>query len=206
MYKVKICGVTSADIIPAINEFTPDYVGFILTSGFKRSVTERFVVECAARLSPRIERVGVFVNDDVRRIARLVQNGIIQIVQLHGDEDGEYIRALKSLVRVTVIKAAGVEDGRVLPYPGECDIVLLDAHDRAARGGTGKKICWRRYSEVTKPVILAGGITAENVEDALSSVRPWGVDTSGGVETAGKKDAKKIEEYITNVRRCNYEC
>lgn len=206
MYKVKICGITSADIIPQLNALTPDYVGFIMTAGFKRSVTAGFVRECAALLSPKIERVGVFVNDDVNFIASLVMEGVIDVVQLHGDEDGEYIRRLKELSPVTVIKSVGVAGDAVMPYPDECDIVLLDAYDRVARGGTGKSVPWRRYGQIDKRIILAGGLTPQNVRAALSAVRPWGVDTSGGVETDGTKDAAKISQFIANVRECdNYE-
>lgn len=202
MYKVKICGVTDEAIIPHLNALPPDYVGFIMTRGFKRSVSDDFVRKCASALRGDIKRVGVFVNDDVSRIASLVREGTIDVVQLHGDEDGEYIRRLKSLVTVTVIKAVGVENGRVMPYPRECDIVLLDSVDRQARGGTGKRVAWRRYKEITKPVMLAGGITPENVKEALSAVAPFGVDSSGGVETDGVKDAGKVKRYIKNVREC----
>ena len=200
MYKIKICGVTTCDILPTINELKPDYIGFIMTAGFRRSVSDGFVRQFGEALGRRIERVGVFVNDDISRIAALVRQGIIDVVQLHGDEDGSYIRKLKSRADVPVIKAVGVEDGMVPAYPAECDIVLLDARAAAGGGGTGRSICWRRYSEVDKPVILAGGITAGNVRAALAAVRPWGVDTSGGVETGGVKDAAKIYEYITNIR------
>lgn len=203
MYKIKICGITTADILPVINELKPDYVGFIMTAGFSRSVSDDFVRRCGGALDSRIARVGVFVNDDVSRIAALVGSGVIDVVQLHGDEDGSYIRRLKSLVPVTVIKAVGVSDGRAAAYPAECDIVLLDSCTATSRGGTGKSIFWRRYDELDKPVILAGGITAENVKAALAAVRPWGVDTSGGVETDGVKDAAKIYKYITNIRECD---
>ena len=203
MCKIKICGITECSALPAINTVLPDYAGFIMTAGFKRSVTEDFVRECAKVLDTRIKRVGVFVNDDARRIARLVKEGVINVVQLHGDEDGEYIKRLKNLCPVTVIKAVGVEGGRVLPYPEECDIVLLDATDKSARGGTGKKIEWRRY-KVDKSFILAGGITDGNVREAIAAVGPWGVDSSGGLETDGKKDAGKIYRYVANVRECRH--
>ena len=204
MVKVKVCGMTDMSLVPLLNKLTPDYVGFILTAGFRRSVSEEFVKNFSSRLSPAIRRVGVFVNDDVCRIARRVEDGIIDAVQLHGDEDGEYIQKLKNLAPVAVIKAVGVEGGRAESYPENCDMVLLDAYDKVARGGTGRRIEWRRYPEIKKPVILAGGITPENVCEAVSLVRPWGVDTSGGVERDGKKDIDKIRDYILKARECNY--
>lgn len=203
MYKIKVCGVTDGAIIPTLNKFIPDYVGFIMTAGFRRSVDEGFVKQSAARLARDIERVGVFVNDDIFRIARLVNDGIIDVVQLHGDEDGEYIGRLKALCPATVIKSVAVRGNDPVIYPDECDIVLLDAYSPSARGGTGQKVCWREYREVKKPVILAGGITPENVKRALAAVKPWGVDSSGGLETGGKKDARKVAQYISEIRECN---
>ena len=162
-----------------------------------------WIKDGAARLARDIERVGVFVNDDIFRIARLVNDGIIDVVQLHGDEDGEYIGRLKALCPATVIKCVAVRGNDPVIYPDECDIVLLDAYSPSARGGTGRKVCWREYREVKKPVILAGGITPENVKRALAAVKPWGVDSSGGLETDGKKDARKVAQYISEIRECN---
>ncbi len=200
MYKVKVCGITDLSIVPVLNEMKPDYAGFIMTAGYKRSVEENFVAQCARSLPPSVARVGVFVDDDILRIARLVREGVITVVQLHGGEDGEYIARLKSLSPAPVIKAVGVHGGVAESYPGECDIVLLDACRGSARGGTGRKIEWRRYTEINKPVMLAGGITPQNVGEALRAVRPYGVDSSGGLETDGKKDAAKIRDYIKKVR------
>lgn len=200
MCKIKICGITDTAAIPAINRLTPDYVGFIMTRGFKRSVSDDFVKKCGALLNSRIKKVGVFVNDDVHRIAWLVQDGTIDVVQLHGDEDGEYIRALKALTPVAVIKAVGVQGDRVDPWPVECDFVLLDSCSKEARGGTGKRVAWRRYDEIDKPFFLAGGITPSNVAQAIAAVHPFGVDSSGGLETDGRKDEQKICQYIANIR------
>lgn len=205
MYKIKVCGVTSAEIFPVLNRLMPDYAGFIMSKGYRRSVPDAFVAEAARVLDPRIVRVGVFVNDDAGRIAGLVNGGVITAVQLHGDEDYDYIERLKKLCDTAVIKATGVVGGKALPYPENCDIVLLDYTDAVARGGTGRKVEWRAYPEIDKPFLLAGGITPENVRQALEAVQPYGVDSSGGLETDGVKDGEKIADYIFNVRKCNME-
>jgi phosphoribosylanthranilate isomerase len=200
MLKVKVCGVKNSDIVPLLNKLTPDYVGFILSSGFKRSVDRQTAKGIKLGLDGKIKTVGVFVNEDINTIVSFLKDGIIDVVQLHGDEDENYIAALKKLYPVTVIKSVGVEGGKVLLYPDNCDYLLLDAYDRKLRGGTGKKVEWRSYPELTKPYFLAGGITAENVAEAVKAVKPYGVDSSGGLETDGEKDAGKVERYIKNAR------
>jgi phosphoribosylanthranilate isomerase len=129
-----------------------------------------------------------------------VTSGIINVVQLHGDEDEKYIEELKKICSVPIIKAVGVKDGKVLPYPSNCDMLLLDATDKNVRGGSGQKIEWKKY-KADKPIILAGGITPENVMQAIRIVQPFAVDCSGGVETDGEKDIDKIERYILNARQ-----
>lgn len=200
MYKIKVCGLTDGDCVPVLNEYLPDFAGFILAPGFRRSIAEKTAAEIREKLSPKIQTVGVFVNQPVEKIASAYQSGIIQLVQLHGDEDEKYIAALKEICPLPVVKAIGINAGMVPAYPKNCDYILLDAYAPAARGGTGKSVQWRKYDEIEKPFFLAGGITPANVKEALQKVAPYGVDTSGGVETDGKKDGKKIIEYIKNIR------
>lgn len=201
MYKVKVCGVKNSDIIPVLNAFPPDYVGFILSAGFKRSVSQDTAESLAKSLDKSIRKVGVFVNEPIQRIAALYDRGVIDLVQLHGDEPESYVAALKKICPAPVIKAVGVDSGKVPPYPSNCDFLLLDAFAPTARGGTGQKVEWRAYRELDKPFFLAGGITPENVEEALTKVKPYAVDASGGLETDGVKDAVKIKNYIAAVRR-----
>jgi phosphoribosylanthranilate isomerase len=203
MYKIKVCGVRSPDIVPVLNKLIPDYVGFILSKGFKRTIDASVATAIRRELAPQIKTVGVFVNEPYDYIIGFLKEGVINVVQLHGDEDVEYIKGLKKLTSAPIIKAVGVVDGRVNPYPKNCDIVLLDACSKTERGGTGRNIIWRRYDEIDKPIILAGGINADNVAEALREVNPYGVDASGGLETDGNKDAAKIEAYIAAVRKAN---
>lgn len=204
MYKIKICGVRSEETVPVLNQLLPDYVGFILAAGFRRTVSEDTARALRERLDRRICRVGVFVNDSVDRIARLYREGVVNAVQLHGDEDESYIRSLKAVCPAPVIKAVGVAEGRAVRYPENCDVVLLDAYAPTERGGTGRSVLWRRYDEIEKPVLLAGGITPENVAEALAKVQPYGVDSSGGLETDGVKDAAKMEKYVSVIRGINH--
>jgi phosphoribosylanthranilate isomerase len=200
MSKVKVCGVRDLNILPVLNKLTPDYVGFILSGGFKRSIDIPLATKIRAGLNSEIKTVGVFVNEPVENVVSFLECGIIDIVQLHGDESENYISRLKSAYPVTVIKSVGVENGKVLPHPDNCDYLLLDAYDKVNRGGTGKRVEWRAYPEIEKPFFLAGGLTAENVHKAIEMVKPYAVDCSGGVETDGVKDAEKVERYIKNAR------
>jgi phosphoribosylanthranilate isomerase len=200
MVKVKVCGVKNCDVVPLLNALVPDYVGVILSGGFKRSVNFDTAQRIRKELCCGIQLVGVFVNEDVQTVAEAVKRGIIDVVQLHGDEDEVYIQKLKDICDVPVIKAVGVAGGKVLSYPKNCDFVLLDCTDKNVRGGSGQRVEWKKY-DVAKPIILAGGITPENVAEAIERVQPYGVDTSSGVETDGVKDEKKIERYILNARQ-----
>lgn len=200
MYKVKICGVTREETAAVLNEAMPDFTGFILSRGFSRSVARGRAAAIRKQLLPAIETVGVFVNEPPEGIAPFIEEGIIGWVQFHGDEDEDYIAAFKAKYpAVPVVKAVGVSDGRILAYPSNADYLLLDAMGKAGRGGTGKRIDWRPY-EADKPIFLAGGLTPENVQEAIRAVRPYGVDSSGGVETDGEKDEKKIRLYVKNIR------
>lgn len=199
MVKVKVCGITQVETAKALNEALPDYAGFILTKGFRRTVDVAEAARIRRALDGRIQTVGVFVNSPILDIVRCIDDGIIDLVQLHGDEDGEYISSLKALRNVPVIKAIAVRGEQLPPCPQGADYMLLDAYVAGKRGGTGQCVEWKRYnSEV--PVILAGGITPHNVKQAIAAVSPYAVDCSGGVETDGKKDFYKILEYVKNVR------
>lgn len=200
MTKIKICGVTDLSAIACINRLTPDYVGFILSSGFRRSIPRELAREMRGALDRSVAAVGVFVNERAETVADFCERGIVDVVQLHGDEDERYIERLKRLCAAPVVKAVGVSGGKIAPYPENCDFLLLDASDPVRRGGTGRKIEWRRYDGVGKPFFLAGGITADNVKEALRAVAPYGVDCSGGVETDGRKDQAKMQQYVKNIR------
>lgn len=203
MLKVKICGLTRTEDIAAVNAAKPDYIGFVFAQS-RRRVSPEAAKELRALLNPAICAVGVFVNERAGEVAGLVRDGVIDAVQLHGDEDAAYIRALRDLLprETPVIKAVRVRDAaqilRADALP--CNYLLLDTYDPAAVGGVGKTFDWRLVPSGIKPYFLAGGLSCENVARAARACAPCCVDVSGGVETEGKKDAGKIERFVRLAR------
>lgn len=181
--------------VSALNATRPDFVGFILSTGFKRSVEEKTASRIRASLDERIKTVGVFVNDDPKKIARIVKEGLISLVQLHGNENEEYIEKLKTLCPAPIIKAVRAKEGVLSVYPKNCDFVLIDGH---AAGGTGATQI-KKY-DINLPVFFAGGVTCDNAEEILKRVNPYCLDCSGGVETDGVKDGEKIKRLVKTVR------
>ncbi len=199
MLKVKICGMRDASVMDAVNECLPDYIGFILSSGYSRSVDIEKARAISAAADERIERVGVFVNEDIEYVLRFADMLRLECIQLHGGEDEAYIAAIKKRCDAKIIKTvtyAALIEGR---YPGNADILLLDA--TARRGFEGGKAEDIDLSSFKTPVYLAGGLTPENVGEYIERFSPAGVDTSSGVETDGRKDAAKIRKFIEEARR-----
>ncbi|MCL1876169.1 MAG: phosphoribosylanthranilate isomerase [Synergistaceae bacterium] len=187
--KIKICGLFRECDIDYINEALPDYAGFVFAES-KRKVSESQAYALSRRLSPSIKSVGVFVDNDISFIRNLLERGIIDIVQLHGREDEEYMSAIGA----PVIKAV---------RPGEftkmnnytVDFLLFDS----PRAGSGEKFDWRLIPETEKPFFLAGGINSENITEAMK-LNPYAIDVSSGVESDGVKDRRKILEIVRSVR------
>ena len=199
MSKVKICGLSRAEDIQAVNRVMPDYIGFVFAPS-RRQVNAKTAARLKEILDPKIEAVGVFANEDINAVREIYQSGIIEQVQLHGDEDDNYIRRLKDLCGCRVIKAIGVGD-RLPPLPPAADYLLFDTLS-AQRGGTGQAFDWHvLYDYCGLPYFLAGGLTVDNVADSLCLLNPFCVDVSSSVETCGAKDAEKIETFVSLVRR-----
>lgn len=199
MTKIKICGLSRAEDIAAVNRFLPDYIGFVFAES-KRQVNIETAALLKEKLNPRIKAVGVFVNAPIEKIEEIYKKGIIDLIQLHGDEDDAYIRSLKNICGCPVIKAASVGES-LPPMPPFADYPLFDTLS-AQRGGTGKTFDWNILKSFNaSPYFLAGGLTGENISSALALLAPYCVDVSGGVETDGLKDANKIEHFIQTVRQ-----
>lgn len=194
MYKVKICGVTDCSCVPVLNKYTPDYVGFILSEGYGRSIDLNAALKIRRALDSSIICAGVFVNEKIERVIYAVQSGAIQAVQLHGGETDGYIAELKRRVDVAVIKR--ISPGA--PCPENCDMALIDG--TARKNADAAPLEPRKYGEVKNPYFIAGGLTPENVAYWLKATGAVGADCSGGVESGGKKDGGKIAAFITNVR------
>jgi len=200
MTKIKICGLSRVTDIEAINTLKPDYIGFVFAKS-KRRVTATQATSLRKFLSPRITPVGVFVDEAIESIQLLVQDGVIDVIQLHGIEDEEYIQRLKWQTHKPVIKAISVQSkGDVQKWSNSAaDYLLLDHKN----GGTGQSFDWDIIGKTCKPYFLAGGLTPENISKATLKTTPYAVDVSSGVETDGIKDPIKIHQFI---RRARHEC
>lgn len=209
--KIKICGLKRKEDIDYVNQYMPDYIGFVF-AGVKRKIDFETAKVLKHRLNPQIKAVGVFVNEDISFILRLVVDGILDIVQLHGDEDERYIIELKESLKnygkknIPIIKAVRVQtkeqilDAEQLPV--EC--LLLDAFKEDEYGGGGKIFDHKLIPELQKPFILAGGITSENVMEILNELsrqgkKPVCIDVSSSVETNGYKDKIKIGNIVNKI-------
>lgn len=202
MTKIKICGLRRPEDIAYVNACKPDYIGFVFAKS-RRQVTKEQAAGLRALLDKEITPVGVFVNEEPEKIAELVREDIIKMIQLHGDEDNEYIRKLRKLVPYTVIiKAVRVAGREDIIRSGEisADYLLFDTFSVKEYGGTGETFDWSLVGKLGKPFFLAGGINSENVEEALSMCNAFAVDVSSAVETDGYKDEEKIRRMVDTVR------
>ncbi|MBF1326766.1 MAG: phosphoribosylanthranilate isomerase [Megasphaera micronuciformis] len=194
--KIKICGLTREEDIRIVNDVRPDYVGFVF-AGNKRKVDEAQAARLRQLLDENIPAVGVFVDVPIEQIYRLVKAKTVQLVQLHGNEDEDYITALNESCNVPVIKAFSVQTKADIEKARESSVswVLLDN----GKGGTGERFPWELIPALQHTFFLAGGLSPENVREA-ATYRPYALDVSSGVETNGKKDKEKIKRFVTYVR------
>jgi len=198
---VKICGMTRlTDALHAVEQGATA-IGFVLWPGSPRAVTIDRAAEIVAELPSSVMTVGVFVNEPVDGIRQIVERARLTAVQLHGDEPPAYADALDW----PVIRAVSVNDiGEASDAWSPETALLVDNIDPARRGGTGAVIDWSQAAEVAQKrrVVLAGGLTPDNVASAIRAVRPFGVDVSSGVEQSpGVKDFDKVTKFIANARR-----
>ena len=203
MTKIKICGLTRTEDIAMVNEFLPDYIGFVFAKS-RRQVSAEQAKELKKRLKPEIKAVGVFVNEKPENIAEIANQGIIDLIQMHGDEDAAYCAQLRKLTQAPIIKVVRVEreDDLAGIEEFDCDYYLFDTLSSKDYGGTGKafdhSILYNKG--IKKPFFVAGGLKQDNVAAVIEVIKPFGVDASGGVETDGIKDANKIKEFIKQGR------
>ena len=203
MTKIKICGLKRLQDIEYVNEFLPDFIGFVF-AGTKRRITDEKAKELKAALNPEIKSVGVFVNDTLEHISFLANNNIIDIIQLHGDEDRKYIADLRKLTDKKIIKAVRVKDSMSVQEAKElnADYLLLDTYSNSGEyGGTGKTFNRELIPKDISEYFLAGGLNQDNLEEIIKEVKPYAVDLSSGVETDGFKDREKIKKVIEIVRQ-----
>lgn len=201
MSKIKICGLKRPCDIEYVNEALPDYIGFIFAST-KRYISPEAAKDLKARLKSQIKAVGVFVNEDINTVCGIANSGTIDLIQLHGDEDGEYISAVKKRTDKQIIKAVRVRtleqviNAEKLP----CDYLLLDTYRKGQYGGIGESFNWELIPKLSKPFFLAGGLNQDNILRAVREVQPYCLDISSGVEENGVKNREKIIETVKLVR------
>ena len=206
MVKLKICGMRRPEDIEMANRYEPDYIGFVFAES-PRKVSYEQAKELSALLNEDIVPVGVFVNEHMNIIVDLFKDGIIEIAQLHGDEDEKYIRNLKDKSieetgkQIPVINAIEIKEGA--DYDDELlkwrdsvsDYFVLDSGK-----GSGKTFDWSLIDKESEffmnSIFLAGGLNSENLALAIEEFNPFAVDLSSSVETDGFKDEEKIEEII----------
>lgn len=211
--KVKICGLTNKEDALWSANFGADYLGFNFWKESPRYISLTTVNKWIHELPPFVQKIGLFVDDDVKNILKAVQTLKLQGIQLHGNESVEFVKQLKELflqnqLKCFIVKAFRMKDAEVLTnlksYDGIVDYFLLDSYVENQMGGTGKVFNWDlaiQAKELGKPFFLAGGLTPENVKDAKRKIEPYAVDVSSGVE--GKlrhKDIDKVKEFIRNAK------
>lgn len=214
MQKIKLCGMMKPCDIEYANRVKPDLVGFIFANT-RRKISAAQAKQFRKALDAEISAVGVFVNEDISVITSLVQDGCIDMIQLHGEEDADYIRRLREICDVPVIKAVKVQtveqirQAAALPV----DYLLLDTYRKGVLGGTGEAFDWELLREAKaaagdtaegelfgKPYFLAGGLHAGNLREA-AALGSYGLDVSSGIETDGSKDFTKMVEVMELVRK-----
>jgi len=193
MTKLKLCGLRRTEDIIYANRYKPDYIGFIFAES-RRRVTPEQAAELKALLSPEIRAVGVFVNAPIEEVSALCNSGVIDLVQLHGDESELYMRKLRREITLPIIKAIRVQTPEQILRAAElpCELLLLDAYTQGQRGGSGSTFDHSMIPPIGKPFFLAGGLSADTLPAAIAACRPYGIDISSGVETDGYKDEYKI--------------
>ena len=198
MIKVKFCGLSRICDIEGANALKPEYIGFVFAPQSRRCILPEKALELKSLLSPGIKAVGVFVNQQPEFAAELLNSDIIDIAQLHGNEEDDYIEHLRRLTHKPIIQAfriTGVEEV-ITARNSIADCILLDAG-----AGTGTSFDWKLVQNIKRPYFLAGGLNAQNARAALNILKPYALDVSSGIETNGLKDTRKMAEFIRAVRK-----
>ncbi|MDD4844879.1 MAG: phosphoribosylanthranilate isomerase [Anaerotignum sp.] len=192
--KIKICGLSREEDIAMANSYKPDFIGFVFYPPSRRYVTPQKAAELKKLLASDINAVGVFVNAEIPLIEGLCAQGVIDMVQLHGDEDEAYIIRLKEVVEKPIIKAVRVKNaGEIIAAEKlPCEYLLLDTYREYNFGGSGETFDHSIIPPIKKPYFLAGGLDVNNIGKAARTCKPFAFDVSSGCETEGYKDDRKF--------------
>jgi len=205
--KVKICGITNLADAQAAVEAGADALGFNFYEKSPRYISLKTAAAISKQLPPFVMRVGVFVNAPEEFVLRAISEAGLTMLQFHGDEPPEFCTQF-GLMRMKAFRIRDKKSLEEIPNY-QTDAYLLDAYSAEARGGTGEKFNWNlavAAQKFGKPIFLAGGLTLENVAEAVKKVRPFGVDVSSGVESApGKKDHAKMKAFIKAAKEIDHK-
>lgn len=196
--RVKICGITRHEDAIVAAEAGADAIGMVFYPKSPRFVDHTKAALIASAVGPFVTTVGLFVNAVAEEVGRAIRAVDLQLLQFHGDEDDAYCRQFGRPYIKAIRMAPGIDlPATVASFPGACGF-LVDAWHKDKYGGTGERFEWQRLPKMVDfPLILAGGLSPENVADAVAQVNPYGVDVSGGVEEApGVKSSQRIQQFI----------
>lgn len=195
--KIKFCGLFREEDIEYVNKLNPDYIGFVFAKS-KRQITEEKAINLKNKLNSNIKVVGVFVDEDIEKIIDLLSNGVIDIAQLHGNEREKDIKTIKNKSKKQVIKAIRVTSSEdIESWKNSCaDFLLLDNGQ-----GTGKIFDWNNIKNLNRSFFLAGGLSIDNIKEAIEKVSPMAIDISSGIESNGIKDYEKMKEVMKILER-----
>lgn len=196
--KLKICGIRRIEDVEIINKVLPEYAGFIFAPS-KRQINLETANILKNRLDSRVKTVGVFVNSNIEYITNIVKKGVIDLIQLHGSEDELYISELRKNVDIEIIKAIKVNEFNNIDS-STASYILLDSG-----GGSGQTFDWELAPKINKPLFIAGGISIDNMREAIDFFNPFALDISSSVETDGFKDYKKIINLSNKLDKINGE-
>ena len=197
MTKIKMCGLSRTEDIEAANSIKPDYIGFVFAEISKRRVSAPEASKLKSKLDPDIKAVGVFLDDKLDFVASMLNLGIVDVVQLHGSEDEEYIEKVRQITNKPIIKAFIIRSKEDVERAEKstADYILLDGGK-----GEGKVFDWSLLKDIKRPYFLAGGLNPGNASDAVKALKSYAVDVSTGIETDGVKDREKMTAFANAVR------
>lgn len=202
--KIKFCGIRRLEDVTAVNLCQPDYMGMILSGGFRRSISQEQAQRLVQEKSAAIAAVGVFVNESSETICHMAEQLHLQVIQLHGNESAEQIQTLQQKTGLPVWKALRIGTLEELEAAGTnpADCLILEGKTGAGIGGTGVCTDWELLARHSwnRPFFLAGGLQPENVLEAIATVSPTGVDFSSGIEEDGVKSLRRMKQLMTLIR------
>lgn len=198
MTRIKLCGLSRLQEIQEANRLMPQYIGFVFAPKSRRYIEPQKARKLKKHLHPAIKAVGVFVNEEPKVVAEFLNSDVIDMAQLHGNEDESYICRLRAYTNKPLIQAFSIKTRQdaEAAEKSSAEYVLLDSG-----AGTGVPFDWKLIHGVKRPYFLAGGLGVQNVEEAVRVLKPYAVDVSSGIETDGQKDRGKMADFVAAVRK-----